>query len=72
VGVLALSPADFGKLLADATEKVGQGDPGRQRQAGVIRLAQVTDRPDGGACVRDRVSIREFDENKVDVLWAAR
>ena len=35
--VLALSPADFGKLIADETEKwgVGQGDPGCQHQGGI-------------------------------------
>jgi hypothetical protein len=33
--VLALSPADFGKLIAD--DKVGQGDQVRRHQAGVIR-----------------------------------
>jgi len=33
---LALSPTDFGKLIADETEKWAQGDPGSQYQAGVI------------------------------------
>ena len=33
-----LSPADFGKLIADETE-VGQGDPGGQHQAGVTLYA---------------------------------
>ena len=32
---LAGSPADFGKLIADETEKWAQGDPGGQHQAGV-------------------------------------
>jgi len=29
------SPADFGKLIAEETEKWGQGDPGGQHQAGL-------------------------------------
>ena len=33
--VLAGSPADFGKLIADETEKWAQGDPGGQHQGGV-------------------------------------
>ena len=31
------SPADFGNLIADETEKVGQGDPVRPHQSGLIR-----------------------------------
>ena len=33
--VLAGSPADFGKFIADETEKWAQGDPGGQHQAGL-------------------------------------
>ncbi len=33
--VLAGSPADFGKLIADETEKMGQGDPSGQHQTGM-------------------------------------
>jgi tripartite-type tricarboxylate transporter receptor subunit TctC len=33
---LAGSPADFGKLIADDTEKVGQGGAGRATDAAVL------------------------------------
>jgi hypothetical protein len=38
--VLALSPADFGRLIADETEKMAQGDPGRQHQARLTRQSR--------------------------------
>ena len=39
--VLAGSPADFGKLIADETEKWAQGDPGGQHQGGVSRRTRL-------------------------------
>jgi len=32
-----ISPAHFEKLIAEETEKMGQGDPDGQHQAGVIK-----------------------------------
>jgi hypothetical protein len=37
--VLAGSPSDFGKLIAEETDKWGQGNPGRQYQGGVRRAS---------------------------------
>ena len=39
--VLAGSPADFGKFIADETEKVGQGDQVRGHQGGLIGASEA-------------------------------
>jgi hypothetical protein len=39
--VLPGSPADFGKLIADDTQKIGQGGQVLWREAGLIREIQA-------------------------------